>query len=123
MLLIFFRFQMPSLNPARALGPSFVLDRWENHWVSWIGTLAGGIVSGILYEIIFSTKRGKRSKEMDDSSSSMNSEDDNINYDLEMDKPNPAQAKYHGSGYRNVPANAQQSQGYCQTLYAAGSNI
>lgn len=117
----FILLQMPYLNPARALGPSFVLDRWENHWVSWMGTLAGGAVSGILYEIIFSTKRSKLSKEMDDSSSSMNSEEDNINYDLEMDKPDPAQAKYHGStynGYRNVPGNAQ---GYCQTVYATGS--
>ncbi|KAH9628411.1 hypothetical protein HF086_015941 [Spodoptera exigua] len=41
---------MPSLNPARSLGPSFVLSRWESHWVSWVGGLGGGVASALLHE-------------------------------------------------------------------------
>ncbi|XP_032528949.1 neurogenic protein big brain isoform X2 [Danaus plexippus] len=41
---------MPSLNPARSLGPSFVLSRWESHWVCWVGGLGGGIACALLHE-------------------------------------------------------------------------
>ncbi|XP_063548258.1 neurogenic protein big brain isoform X1 [Cydia strobilella] len=41
---------MPSLNPARSLGPSFVLSRWESHWVSWVGGLGGGAACALLHE-------------------------------------------------------------------------
>ncbi|CAK1540296.1 unnamed protein product [Leptosia nina] len=41
---------MPSLNPARSLGPSFVLSRWDSHWVCWVGGLGGGIASALLHE-------------------------------------------------------------------------
>ncbi|KAJ2948017.1 hypothetical protein O0L34_g9813 [Tuta absoluta] len=41
---------MPSLNPARSLGPSFVLSRWESHWVSWVGGIGGGLACGLLHE-------------------------------------------------------------------------
>ncbi|XP_072939819.1 neurogenic protein big brain isoform X2 [Epargyreus clarus] len=41
---------MPSLNPARSLGPSFVLSRWDSHWVCWVGGLGGGIACALLHE-------------------------------------------------------------------------
>nr|XP_034831524.1 neurogenic protein big brain [Maniola hyperantus] len=41
---------MPSLNPARSLGPSFVLSRWESHWVCWVGGIGGGIACALLHE-------------------------------------------------------------------------
>ncbi|KAL4716857.1 hypothetical protein ACJJTC_012668 [Scirpophaga incertulas] len=41
---------MPSINPARSLGPSFVLSRWESHWVSWVGGLGGGIACALILE-------------------------------------------------------------------------
>ncbi|XP_013133346.1 PREDICTED: probable aquaporin NIP4-2 isoform X2 [Papilio polytes] len=41
---------MPSLNPARSLGPSFVLSRWESHWVCWVGGLGGGVACALLHE-------------------------------------------------------------------------
>ncbi|KAI5645045.1 major intrinsic protein domain-containing protein [Phthorimaea operculella] len=41
---------MPSLNPARSLGPSFVLSRWESHWVCWVGGIGGGLACGLLHE-------------------------------------------------------------------------
>ncbi|KAG7310389.1 hypothetical protein JYU34_003162 [Plutella xylostella] len=41
---------MPSLNPARTLGPAFVLSKWESHWVCWVGGLGGGAGCGLLHE-------------------------------------------------------------------------
>ncbi|KAM3967703.1 LOW QUALITY PROTEIN: MIP channel family protein big brain [Aphomia sociella] len=41
---------MPSLNPARSLGPSFVLSRWDSHWVCWVGGIGGGIACALLHE-------------------------------------------------------------------------
>lgn len=49
---------MPSLNPARSLGPSFVLSRWDSHWVCWVGGLGGGVASALLHE--WGSRRGPR---------------------------------------------------------------
>ena len=38
-----------SLNPARSLGPAIFSNRWENHYVYWIGPIVGAIVAGFLY--------------------------------------------------------------------------
>lgn len=113
---------MPYLNPARSLGPSFVLSKWENHWIYWVGPLVGGALSGILFEIIFNSKKrhvhGKDSEE----SSSMNSEED-INYDLDLEKSNPMQPKFHGGNfntYRSAQGAGPIQKGQpnmCQTLY------
>ncbi|CAO1333608.1 unnamed protein product [Diamesa serratosioi] len=124
---------MPYLNPARSLGPSFVLNKWDNHWVYWIGPLVGGAVSGLLYEIIFNSKRKQMSAKDSEESSSINSEED-INYDIDIEKPNPMQPKFHGSTYNTYRAGSAgngptskpqlqqqqqqlQQQGYCQTMY------
>uniref|UniRef100_A0A1Y9J072 Aquaporin n=1 Tax=Anopheles quadriannulatus TaxID=34691 RepID=A0A1Y9J072_ANOQN len=110
---------MPYLNPARSLGPSFVLNKWDNHWVYWVGPMVGGAVSGMLHEFIFSAKRSsKRTK--DDVDSSLNSEDD-INYDMDLEKPQqqpPHQGKYHQ--YRPPSGTLTGSQQrYCQSIYTA----
>lgn len=74
---------MPCLNPARALGPSFVWDRWEWHWVQWLGPLGGGLLAGLIHEFIFNPRRqeGRRGRRCDDSldggdSSSIQSDED-----------------------------------------------
>ncbi|KAJ6223472.1 hypothetical protein RDWZM_002017 [Blomia tropicalis] len=46
-----------SMNPARSLGPAFVMNRWQYHWVYWIGPLTGAIVAALIYEFIFDTKK------------------------------------------------------------------
>ncbi|CAF1226263.1 unnamed protein product [Rotaria sp. Silwood1] len=42
-----------SLNPARSLGPAIFADRWQHHYVYWIGPLVGAIVAGLLYRTVW----------------------------------------------------------------------
>jgi Major intrinsic protein len=120
---LFFSFlQMPYLNPARSLGPSFVLSKWENHWIFWVGPMTGGAISGILFEIIFNSKKRRVDGKDSEESSSMNSEED-INYDLDIEKSNPMQPKFHGGNfntYRSAQGASQKQMGQqnmCQTMY------
>jgi hypothetical protein len=114
--------QMPYLNPARSLGPSFVLNKWENHWIFWMGPLAGGAISGILFEIIFNSKKHRNHSKDSEESSSMNSDED-INYDLDLEKANAIQPKFHGGNfntYRSAQGNGQKQmmqQNMCQIAH------
>ena len=75
---------MPYLNPARSLGPSFVLNKWDGHWVYWIGPLVGGILSGLTYEFVFNSKRSLKRNTSQDANSSLNSDEDII-FDVDME--------------------------------------
>ncbi|XP_063701985.1 neurogenic protein big brain [Culicoides brevitarsis] len=106
---------MPYLNPARSLGPSFVLNKWENHWVYWVGPMLGGVISGVLYEYVFNPNRhNKKGRDADQESSSMS--DDDMNYDLELEKP-----KYHAGSqyntYRSTTATTLAPQPFCEPIY------
>lgn len=107
---------MPFLNPARSLGLAFILNKWENHWVYFMGPMLGGIISGLTYEYIFNSNRIKRSKgSTDGDTSSIPSDEDN--YD-DLDKP--ATSKFHGSTY-NMYRSASGPNGptYCHSLTTA----
>ncbi|KAL1123072.1 hypothetical protein AAG570_002160 [Ranatra chinensis] len=117
---------MPSLNPARALGPAFVMNKWENHWVYWFGPILGGIAAGLIFEFIFNPRRHfKRSKDsIDGDSSSIHSDEDT--YD-ELDKPrstyNTMRPVQPGADiYRPVGAMSTSSRGnaYCANVTAGG---
>ncbi|XP_017860350.1 PREDICTED: neurogenic protein big brain isoform X2 [Drosophila arizonae] len=129
---------MPYLNPARSLGPSFVLNKWDNHWVYWFGPLVGGMASGLVYEHIFSSRRSARHGKgsVDNDSSSIHSEDE-LNYDMDMEKPNKyqqSQGTYPRGQTNGAGATAAQhaaatlppmgvvgagAGNYCQNLYTA----
>ncbi|XP_050535247.1 neurogenic protein big brain isoform X2 [Daktulosphaira vitifoliae] len=50
---------MPFINPACAFGPALVMNHWDNHWVYWFGPGAGGIIAGIVYDLIFNPQKRK----------------------------------------------------------------
>lgn len=42
-----------SMNPARTLGPAWAAGAWADHWVYWVGPLAGGGIAALVYEYVF----------------------------------------------------------------------
>ncbi|RZC37210.1 neurogenic protein big brain [Asbolus verrucosus] len=108
---------MAYLNPARSLGPSFVLNKWDNHWVYWVGPIVGGAAAGLIYEYIFNSKRHRRQTESTDGdSSSIHSDEDT--YD-DLDKPSAP--KFHGSTYNTYRPSGTTTAppGYCASLTSA----
>ena len=42
-----------AMNPARSLGPALVAGLWADHWIYWLGPVAGALVAALLYDSIF----------------------------------------------------------------------
>lgn len=42
-----------SVNPARSFGPALVATQWADHWIYWIGPIAGGVLAGLVYDVVF----------------------------------------------------------------------
>lgn len=53
-----------SMNPARSFGPAFISKNWTNHWVYWVGPLAGALIAAVIYKVILkpSTKKTKKAR-------------------------------------------------------------
>jgi MIP family channel proteins len=45
-----------AMNPARAFGPSLVVNHWTNQGIYWIGPLGGGVVAGWIHELLFTAR-------------------------------------------------------------------
>ena len=46
-------FDGASMNPAVSFGPAVVSWSWTNHWVYWLGPMAGAAIAAIVYDNIF----------------------------------------------------------------------
>ncbi|XP_043470341.1 neurogenic protein big brain isoform X1 [Leptopilina heterotoma] len=73
----------PNLNPARALGPAFVMNKWDAHWVYWVGPIAGGAIAVLLHEYVLNPRRSRDSREMDDGDNSSIRSDEDTYDDLD----------------------------------------
>jgi hypothetical protein len=86
--------------------------------------MTGGAISGIIFEIIFNSKKRRFDGKDSEESSSMNSDED-VNFDLDLEKSNPMQPKFHGgnyNSYRSAQGASQKHMGQqnmCQTMYQA----
>lgn len=41
-----------SMNPARSFGPATIMNKWDNHWIYWLGPLAGSITAALIYTYV-----------------------------------------------------------------------
>ena len=39
-----------SVNPARSFGASVISGEWPNHWVFWVGPIAGGLAASLVFK-------------------------------------------------------------------------
>ena len=46
-----------SMNPARSFGPALISNTWEDHWVFWVGPLAGAALAGLIYYFVYLNDR------------------------------------------------------------------
>jgi len=74
-----------ALNPARALGPAFVANKFELHWVFWVGPILGGICGAFCYQFIFNVHKSPGASKQDIENCSVRSDEDMVD-DLERVK-------------------------------------
>ena len=46
------------INPARSLGSAVASEKWDNHWIYWVGPLFGGVLAGLVYKFVLNPYRG-----------------------------------------------------------------
>ncbi len=44
------------MNPARAFGPAVVANHWTNHWIYWVGPVAGALATACLVRYVYFSK-------------------------------------------------------------------
>ena len=42
-----------SMNPARSFGPALLAGEWTDHWIYWVGPLAGGALAALVQHFLY----------------------------------------------------------------------
>lgn len=117
---------MPYLNPARALGPSFVLKKWDNNLIYWCIPFIASILSGLIQNIFVKSNTDKNSNGANENIS-IQSED----YEIELNKQSPQnhnfqngqiiqQLKYNQNVYSHAPSGKLDTQ---EPLYSGTKSL
>ncbi|CAM9121113.1 unnamed protein product [Ascophyllum nodosum] len=77
-----------SINPARSFATAVTNNKWEDHWVFWIGPLLGGVLATIMWEAILRPEQPVHSASTVNRAVPIVPEDTSIG-------PNILQGKYH----------------------------
>ncbi|XP_030744972.1 aquaporin AQPAe.a-like isoform X2 [Sitophilus oryzae] len=48
-----------SMNPARSFGPAVMSGDFKDHWVYWVGPVAGSLIASIIYKMVYLRKKSK----------------------------------------------------------------
>ena len=118
-----------ALNPARALGPAFVANKFSLHWVFWAGPVLGGVCGAFCFQFIFNVRgggAGPRLRAKDVEAMSVRSEEDMID-DLERVKQYRASILQHsysehrggssgGGGGQSLYSSSLKQPGYKRPL-------
>lgn len=48
------------MNPARSLGPAFVVGVYKNQWVYVVAPLLGGVAASVVYSLLRPAQLGKQ---------------------------------------------------------------
>jgi len=54
-----------SMNPARVFGPALASGHFDNHYVWWLGPIAGGVLAGVVYKNFFAEKEKNKQQLID----------------------------------------------------------
>ena len=54
-----------SMNPARVFGPALASGHFDNHYIWWLGPIAGGVLAGLVYENFFAEKEKNKQQLID----------------------------------------------------------
>jgi hypothetical protein len=124
-----------ALNPARALGPCFVADSFDFHWVFWVGPILGAACGAFCHQFIFNLHRprwpggGKDDPNEDPEDSGSVKSDDDMLDDLERVrryKSNILQTYHEGSAsvyntavkpFKRPPGGPESVYGGTKSLY------
>ncbi|KFP89220.1 PREDICTED: aquaporin-1 [Apaloderma vittatum] len=44
------------INPARSFGSALIANRFENHWIFWVGPIIGGASAALIYDFILAPR-------------------------------------------------------------------
>ncbi|KAM9500984.1 aquaporin FA-CHIP-like [Clarias gariepinus] len=44
------------INPARSFGPALIMNKFEDHWVYWVGPMCGGVAAAFTYDFLLYPK-------------------------------------------------------------------
>uniref|UniRef100_H9H7P1 Aquaporin-1 n=2 Tax=Monodelphis domestica TaxID=13616 RepID=H9H7P1_MONDO len=52
------------INPARSFGSAVIANRFEHHWIFWVGPFIGGALAALIYDFILAPRSSELTDRM-----------------------------------------------------------